>query len=82
MPDGDQKAAEAFVLEKSPGLLKSLSGEKKQELLRLVGSMVISQNAMVTSQSFSGPLPPPEILREYTKVISNGAERIMAMAEQ
>jgi len=29
-----------------------------------------------------GPLPPPQILREYDNIIENGAERIMAMAEK
>jgi uncharacterized membrane protein len=31
--------------------------------------------------SFSGPLPPPELLAKYNEVIPNGAERIMTMAE-
>ncbi|MCL2659595.1 MAG: DUF2335 domain-containing protein [Acidobacteriaceae bacterium] len=37
------------------------------------------------SQSFmysSGPLPPPDVLTQYDQVVPNGAERIMAMAEQ
>ena len=34
------------------------------------------------SRQFSGPLPPPEILVKYNEAISNGAERIMAMAEK
>jgi uncharacterized membrane protein len=32
--------------------------------------------------SFSGPLPPPEVLAKYSDIIPNGAERIMAMAER
>lgn len=32
--------------------------------------------------SFSGPLPPPEILEKYNQVLPGGAERIVAMAEQ
>lgn len=32
--------------------------------------------------SFSGPLPPPSILREYNEMIEGGGERIMKMAEQ
>jgi uncharacterized membrane protein len=31
--------------------------------------------------SFSGPLPPPEILAEYERIIPGGANRIMVMAE-
>lgn len=34
------------------------------------------------SVSFSGPLPPPGLLAKYNEVITNGAERIMAMAER
>jgi uncharacterized membrane protein len=30
---------------------------------------------------FSGPLPPPELLIRYNDAVPNGAERIMAMAE-
>lgn len=34
------------------------------------------------SQSFSGPIPPPELLEKYNDVIPNAAERILAMAEK
>lgn len=81
MPDGNQKALEALIRERNPGLLK-LPGDKKRELLNLVGSLVTTQGTLVTAQSFSGPLPPPETLRAYSDIIANGAERIMAMAEQ
>lgn len=33
-------------------------------------------------RSFSGPLPPPEVLARYNEVVPNGAERILAMAER
>jgi len=32
--------------------------------------------------SFTGPLPPPEVLEKYNQVLPGLAERIMAMAEQ
>lgn len=31
--------------------------------------------------SFSGPLPPPAILREYKEIVKDGGERIVKMAE-
>lgn len=31
--------------------------------------------------SFQGPIPPPELLREYNEIITNGADRILRMAE-
>lgn len=30
----------------------------------------------------SGPLPPPETLRQYDEIVPDGAERIMVMAEK
>lgn len=30
---------------------------------------------------FSGPIPPPDTLARYNDIIPNGAERILAMAE-
>lgn len=38
--------------------------------------------AVHQSISFSGPLPPPDLLDRYNQVIPNGADRIMAMAER
>lgn len=37
---------------------------------------------MLASVEYSGPLPPPEILAGYGRVVDNGAERIMVMAER
>ena len=43
---------------------------------------VSTQMRVSTAYSFSGPLPPPELLAKYNEVIPNGAERIMQMAEK
>jgi uncharacterized membrane protein len=32
--------------------------------------------------SFVGPLPPPAILEQYSRIIPNGGERIMRLAEE
>lgn len=34
------------------------------------------------ASSFSGPVPPPELLVKYNEAVPNAAERILAMAEQ
>lgn len=34
------------------------------------------------AMSFSGPLPPPEILQKYDEILPGAAERIIKMAEQ
>lgn len=31
--------------------------------------------------AFQGPLPPPEVLEQYGRIVPNGADRIVAMAE-
>ena len=33
------------------------------------------------SRAFSGPLPPPDVLRQYDKAVPGSAERIMKIAE-
>ncbi len=37
---------------------------------------------VITAQSFSGPLPTPDVLRRYEEVIPGSAERIISMAER
>lgn len=42
----------------------------------------LDDQIQVTARShFSGPIPPPDILEQYNRVIENGANRIMTMAE-
>ena len=42
----------------------------------------VSVAAAQIEKSFSGPLPPPEILVRYNEAVPNGAERIIVMAEK
>ena len=45
------------------------------------GKRTPNQILSATAQTFSGPLPPPEILAKYNSVVPNAAERIITMAE-
>lgn len=56
----------------NPQLFKGIPIQKKQEIIK----------TLVSIKMHSGPLPDPETLFQYDKVISNGADRIMAMAEK
>jgi uncharacterized membrane protein len=38
--------------------------------------------SVLLQESFSGPLPKPEILTKYNEAVPNGAERIFVMAEK
>ena len=55
-----------------------LSNEQKVEQ---VGNLVAGMIA-VSQESFSGPMPHPDILRGYKELISDAPERILKMAEQ
>jgi uncharacterized membrane protein len=57
-------------------VLKDLPEPKRQAILKALKSISIHQ------QTFSGPLPPPNILKNYSDVVRDGAERIMSMAEK
>jgi len=56
-------------------VLKDLPGPTQQKILKAFKSVSIHQ-------SFSGPIPPPNILKGYNDVVKDGAERIMSMAER
>ena len=36
----------------------------------------------VSAHHFQGPIPPPDMLKQYDKIIPNGADRILTMAEK
>ena len=55
-----------------------LSNEQKVEK---VGHLVARMIA-VSQESFSGPMPHPDILRGYKELIPDAPERILQMAEQ
>lgn len=42
---------------------------------------IIQKLEMSRSITYSGAVPPPEMLREFDKIIPNGADRFMKMAE-
>lgn len=55
-----------------PEIFDNLNETEKREVTR---------ELIARSASFSGPLPPPNILKAYDEIIPNGAERIFKMAE-
>ena len=42
----------------------------------------IEARSRIVAQSFSGPLPPPQVLAQYNAVVPGAAERILLMAEE
>ncbi len=41
-----------------------------------------SRRQLTAETSYSGPLPPPELMRRYDELVPGAAERILRMAEQ
>jgi len=58
-----------------PEVLSALTDDQRSKLVGFVA-------ARYEMQSHSGPLPRPEDIALYNKHIPNGADRIMAMAEE
>lgn len=64
---------EALELEEvNPEVFTGVPIQQRQEIIR----------TMVSYKHHSGPLPDPETLARYNELIPNGAERIMAQAEE
>lgn len=56
-------------------LLDMIPEPKKEEAMSII-------KAMVVSESFSGPIPPPSILKQYEDMQPGAADRILKMAEK
>src|SRR4051812_3458088 len=74
MSEGQNLPVPANIIEQvDPQLLKNLPRDQRERVLRVVNTMAVS---------FQGPLPPPQMLAEYDRLIPNGAERLMALLER
>jgi len=88
----DEEASEqqSSDIERTPGPdeLTSESDEEADEGIELVEPELdaeqeeaVALDAIIAAQ-FSGPLPPPDILRAYDEVVERGAERIVSQWER
>lgn len=74
-----QKTAETNqVLERAQEavLLDMISEPHKEEAKSLIRAM-----AVMNEESFSGPIPPPSVLKQYEEMQPGSADRILKMAE-
>ncbi|AOZ99605.1 DUF2335 domain-containing protein [Flavobacterium commune] len=56
----------------NPTVFKGIPVEQKEEIVKTI----------VSFKHHSGPLPDPETLTQYNQIITDGANRIMLMAEK
>lgn len=75
----DKAEIEEFVedLKKNP-ILKDFSDEQ----LKAVATSALVEVREEFFSSFSGPLPPPTVLKQYEEIIHGAANRIFVMAEE
>lgn len=60
---------------------KQKKKQKSSQKLQNNSSRILEQRITAMSASFSGPLPPPNILEGYEKILPGAADRIITMAE-
>jgi uncharacterized membrane protein len=72
--NGNLAKVEKRLVEIDPKIFEGIPKQKKQQIIR---SVVVTMH-----KTYSGPLPDPQTLAEYSEIIPNGAERIMQMAEK
>ena len=79
----DLKKIEQQLVKANPTLFKGIPDQQKAEILR-VFSMSLSVEQIIERKitAHQGPLPHWEDLEKYDRIIPNGADRIMSMAEK
>jgi uncharacterized membrane protein len=82
LPEQGLEKAEAadfvdIITKQNPRLFNGINSKKRQEIVQ-----AISVGFTLVQKSHSGPLPDAETLEHYARIIPNGAERVMAMAEK
>ncbi|MBC6491721.1 DUF2335 domain-containing protein [Flavihumibacter stibioxidans] len=70
--NGELMNIEREIEKVKPNIFKGIPQTQKRQILSLI----------VQSKSHRGPIPSPEDMEEYGRVIPDGANRIMAMAEK
>lgn len=73
----EEEKAELDVIddpEEDSIFVEELGDKIKEEVISITRSMIRKEH-------FSGPLPPPKIIKDYDEILPGAAERIFALAE-
>lgn len=71
---------EKELLKKDPELLEKLTREQRAELLSHLKQIIRIEVTQSSSNSFSGPFPPPDVLEQYIRLAPDFAELIKKMS--
>lgn len=80
-PENSRQAAAKRALDQRSGSVSGPSpGQPRVAQGRPVS--VITAETHIQNHEFSGPIPPPDLLKAYRDVVPDGADRIIRMAEK
>lgn len=65
-----------------PSVPATTSAEEMRSASLPDSRIMALRKEMIYSQSFSGPLPPPEILAQFEQIVPGSAARLITMAEK
>lgn len=74
------KDLEKILLKSDPEIFDGISDQKKEELVGSLKKLIHIEITESISRSFSGPLPPPDILEHYIRIAPDFADSIVNMA--
>lgn len=76
------KELEIQLLEKNPQIFDRVSNTKKTKILQSLQDLISIEvrQEITQSMSYSGPVPHPNILKEYTQINPDFAQTIIQMS--
>ncbi len=76
------KELEVQLLERYPNLFNGVSNTKKNKILNSLKDLIVVEVRQEVTQlkSFSGPVPPPDVLAKYIQINPEFATLIVNMA--
>jgi uncharacterized membrane protein len=75
-----EERIEQLILRSDPDIFKELPEERRKKLVHSLAAQIDINIEQSISQSFSGPLPPPEVLEQYKSIDPELASSIVKMA--
>lgn len=75
-----EKDLEEILLNSDPEIFDGISEQKRKELVNSLKRLIHVEVTESILRSFSGPLPPPDILEQYIRVAPDFADSIVKMA--
>ena len=76
-PKSDDETQESVAIPEGEEELEGLPAK----ILEKISSKILEKISVTISQEFTGPIPPPPIMKQYEETLTGSADRILKMAE-